>query len=96
MVWLVGFMDERGRPPSVRELASGLGMRSTRSAADHLGRLAALGAIEREPGEVRGISVADPDLWRRAPRSRYAPSAPARYTGAPEGSSARASCARNS
>ena len=82
MVWLVAFMDERGRPPSVRELGAGLGMRSTRSVADHLIRLAALDAIERIPGVTRGISVVDPDLWRTTPRSRYAPTEPARYTGA--------------
>ena len=81
MVWLVAFMDERGRPPSVRELAAGLGLRSTRSAADHLHRLHRLGAIERTPRTARGISVADPDLWRRVPRRRYAPTEPARYAG---------------
>ena len=67
----------------MRELAAGLGLRSTRSAADHLIRLARLGAIEKTPGAVRGISVADPDLWRAVPRARYAPTEPARYTGAP-------------
>lgn len=81
MTWIVAYMDEHGRPPSVRELAAGLAMRSSRSAADHLNRLSRLGAIERTPGVSRGICVADPDLWREVPRSRYAPADPVRYTG---------------
>jgi|GEM_PF-6536431 len=62
MVWIVAHMDAHGRPPSVRELAAGLGMRSTRSAVDHLIRLHALGAIQRTPNTARGISVPDPAL----------------------------------
>ena len=81
MVWLVAFMDERARPPSVRELAAGLGFRSTRTAVVRLNRLACCGAIECRPGVARGITIADPDLWREVPRERYAPAEPARYAG---------------
>jgi len=74
-------MDKRGRPPSVRELAAGMGFASTRSGIAHLHRLCGIGATTRTPVVAYGITVADPDLWRAVPRARYAPAEPARYAG---------------
>ena len=50
-------LDERGYPPTVRELSVLCGITSTSVVSYHLYRLAAASAIERDPGVSRGIRV---------------------------------------
>ena len=45
--FLVGFWQTRGYPPSIREVASHFGFKSTRAVVDHLGALERKGWINR-------------------------------------------------
>jgi len=51
------FVAERGYPPSIREIAKGLGYSSTKAIKVHLDDLAAQGIIKRKPGYARAIQV---------------------------------------
>ena len=51
------FVAERGYPPSIREIAKGLGYRSTKAIKVHLDDLAAQGIIKRKEGHARAIQV---------------------------------------
>ena len=53
-------VEERGFPPSVRELCERTGLTSPSSIHRHLNWLVAEGYISREPGIVRGIKVTMP------------------------------------
>lgn len=52
-------MDQRGYPPSVRELGAAIGLTSTSSVAHVLRSLEWKGYLRREPGRSRAISVLD-------------------------------------
>jgi repressor LexA len=47
-----GFVSEYGYPPSIREIAKGLGYKSTKAIKVHLDGLAAQGLIKRKLGFV--------------------------------------------
>ncbi len=47
----------QGYPPSVREICSGLGLRSSSTAHAHLSQLEAKGYIRRDPSKPRAIEV---------------------------------------
>jgi repressor LexA len=51
------FIAEKGFAPSTRELAAGLGFKSTESIHRYLIRLRDTGAIEWEPGKARTLRV---------------------------------------
>ena len=51
------FDDLHGYPPSIREIASAVGLRSTKSVKDHLDWLVAHGYINRSDRAARAISV---------------------------------------
>jgi repressor LexA len=53
--FLVGFWQSRGYPPSIREVASHFGFRSTRAVVDHLGALERKGWIVRTRERSRAI-----------------------------------------
>ena len=61
---LVGWIDEHGQAPTVRELCAVLGFSSTRTLTDHLVALERGAAIRREPRRRRNIHVVEPELWR--------------------------------
>jgi len=46
-------------PPTMRELATGLGFASTNSIARHVASLARKGFLTREPGKARTIRLTD-------------------------------------
>jgi SOS-response transcriptional repressor LexA len=50
-------ITDRGEAPTVKELSTELGMRSTATMHWHLGRIEALGYIAREPRTPRGIRL---------------------------------------
>jgi len=55
--YLLSHQQERGYPPTLREICSQFGMRSTRAASDHLKALERKGYIARNPEVSRGIEL---------------------------------------
>jgi len=58
--FIVQHLDERGRPPTVREIGDQFGMRSTGSVRTYLEALEKKGYIHRQTGVARGIMVTKP------------------------------------
>ena len=56
---IVGFIDEHGYPPSIRQLGRALGLTSPDSVSKRLRALQAEGRIEIAPGIARGIIIKD-------------------------------------
>ena len=54
---IVGFMLEKGYPPSVREIGKMVGLSSTSSVNAHLRRMAETGMINMEIDQPRTITV---------------------------------------
>lgn len=57
LLWIHKQWRVDGRPPTVREIATAFGIRSTNGANDHLKALEAKGWIERDAMVSRGIRV---------------------------------------
>lgn len=57
--FLTDFMQNHDYSPSYREIASGMGLKSVASVAEHIDNLVALGAIKRTPGASRSLEVVD-------------------------------------
>jgi repressor LexA len=66
---IIQYRDDRGYPPTVRELARILGVSSPRGATKHLEVLERKGWIRRTPGVSRGIEVMQPPLPSPADKS---------------------------
>ncbi|MFM1918111.1 MAG: LexA repressor [Actinomycetota bacterium] len=60
-------IDERGYPPSVREIAHGVGLTSSSSVAYQIGILEKLGFLRRDPNRPRALVVADPRIGTGEP-----------------------------
>ncbi|MGI9197070.1 MAG: transcriptional repressor LexA [Candidatus Nanopelagicales bacterium] len=54
-------VDERGYPPSVREIGEAVGLTSPSSVAHQLGVLEKKGMLRRDPHRPRALVVSDPD-----------------------------------
>lgn len=57
--YIVDHIKREGYPPSVREICTGVGIKSTSTIHSHLKRLQDLGRIEYTPGKRRAIIVPD-------------------------------------
>ena len=56
-------IEQRGLPPTIREIGEHFGIRSTKGVEDHLAALERKGAIQRQRGKSRAIRIPDrPDL----------------------------------
>lgn len=55
-------VEERGYPPSVREIGEAVGLSSPSTVHSHLNSLVAAGAIKRDPSKPRAIMVVDEGL----------------------------------
>lgn len=55
-------MDERGYPPSVREIGEGVGLTSPSSVSYQLGVLEKMGYLRRDPNRPRALVVSDAPL----------------------------------
>jgi repressor LexA len=62
------YIADKGYPPTLRELADGLGVGVTRGVVKHLEALERKGYLKRSPGASRGIELAS----RTAPQARDA------------------------
>ncbi|HLS09968.1 transcriptional repressor LexA [Lentibacillus sp.] len=68
-------VNEKGYPPSVREIAVAVGLASSSTVHGHLARLESKGFIRRDPTKPRAIEVLDQSEESHIPREepRYAP-----------------------
>lgn len=57
-------LKEKGYPPSVREICSAVGLRSTSTVHGHLERLEKKGLIKRDPTKPRAIEVIENNIYR--------------------------------
>lgn len=57
--YLRNFIDEKGYPPTIREIASGIGAKSPSTVQMYLETLIEKGYIERDPTKPRTISIVD-------------------------------------
>lgn len=55
--WIKLYISRKGYPPTVREVARGLGLVSTSTAFYHIEKLVKQGHIRRDPGIARSIVV---------------------------------------
>lgn len=60
-----GFIEEKGYPPSVREIGDGVGMASSSTVHGHLARLEEKGYIKRDPAKSRTIDLIDQERHAR-------------------------------
>ncbi|WP_217585527.1 transcriptional repressor LexA [Lentibacillus saliphilus] len=68
-------VNEKGYPPSVREIAEAVGLASSSTVHGHLSRLEKKGYIRRDPTKPRAIELLDPysDTTITRENVRYAP-----------------------
>ncbi len=65
------FCEERGFPPTHKEIAEGLGFSSPNAAGEHLRLLVKKGVVAVEPGVSRGLRIVE-DAETPSPRARHA------------------------
>lgn len=53
------FLDEKGYTPSYREIMTGLGLSSVSAVAEHIDNLIEKGALAKNPGEARSLTLID-------------------------------------
>lgn len=56
---------EDGFPPTVREICTAVGLRSTSTVHGYLSRLSDLGMIKKDPSSSRAIEVINDQAWHR-------------------------------
>lgn len=57
--FLISYMEENGESPSYREIATGVGLSSVASVAEHIDNLIDKGILQKNPGEPRSLEVLD-------------------------------------
>ena len=62
--FLKTYTDNKGYPPSVREICEAVGLRSTSSVHGHLKRLESKGLIKRDPTKPRALEIIDNSVKR--------------------------------
>jgi repressor LexA len=55
------FIDERGFPPTLREIGQGVGITAPSTVFTHVTALTEAGWLEREEGKPRAMRVTEPD-----------------------------------
>lgn len=58
-------INESGYPPTVREICTAVGLRSTSTVHGYLARLEKLGVIKRDPSSSRAIELTEDVVWRQ-------------------------------
>ncbi len=58
------FSQEKGYPPSVREICKAVGLSSTASVHNHLKKLQEMNFISRDSAKPRAIEITDESSWR--------------------------------
>lgn len=57
--FLNAYMSENEDSPSYREIATGIGLSSVASVAEHIDNLVEKGVLKKTPGEARSLEVLD-------------------------------------
>lgn len=57
--FIVQYIEDNGRPPTLREMAAAIGTSSTGVATYHRDKLIRAGLLEHEPEISRGLKVSD-------------------------------------
>jgi repressor LexA len=65
LMFIKSEIQEKGYPPSVREICSAVGLRSTSTVHGHLERLEKKGYIRRDPSKPRAIEVLDNQIAKK-------------------------------
>lgn len=73
LAFLAERIEQDGFPPSQTEIARAFGFKGVRAAQYHLEALEAAGAIERRPGQARGLRVLQPPPSAQADLQLEAP-----------------------
>ena len=60
--FLKTYTDNKGYPPSVREICEAVGLKSTSSVHGHLKRLESKGLIKRDPTKPRALEIKDDSI----------------------------------
>jgi repressor LexA len=64
-VFLKKFTEDKGYPPSVREICEAVGLRSTSTVHGHLKRLEKKGMIKRDPTKPRALEITELSLYKK-------------------------------
>ena len=67
LAFIEKMVNERGYPPSVREIAANVGLASTSAVHHHLTRLAKEGRLNRQPTRSRALSIPGAKQLRAVP-----------------------------
>lgn len=60
LAFIVKYNSDKGFSPSIREIASAVGLSSSSTVAGHIDRLIAKGLVKKEPYAARTLKVIDP------------------------------------
>ena len=63
--YILAFSEEHGYPPSVREIAEAIGLKSPATVHFHMKGLREAGVIAQAEGKTRAITITDPSHGRR-------------------------------
>lgn len=63
-VFIKNFVDDNGYPPSVRDVCSGLNIKSTATVFKYINKLDEIGELQKAPAKTRAINVLD-DRYKR-------------------------------
>jgi repressor LexA len=65
LVFIKEEITSKGYPPSVREICSAVGLKSTSTVHGHLDRLEKRGFIRRDPTKPRAIEILDRNAYQK-------------------------------
>ena len=65
LVYIKDRLQAKGYPPSVREIGTAVGLRSSSTVHSHLTKLEELGFLRRDPTKPRAIEVLSDTSWRQ-------------------------------
>ena len=68
--FLKTYTDNKGYPPSVREICEAVGLKSTSSVHGHLKRLESKGLIKRDPTKPRALEIKDDSIKDKIEKTR--------------------------
>lgn len=65
LTYIKDMLRAKGYPPSVREIGTAVGLRSSSTVHSHLTKLEEIGLLRRDPTKPRAIEVLDESLWKQ-------------------------------
>jgi repressor LexA len=65
LTYIKDMVHAKGYPPSVREIGTAVGLRSSSTVHSHLTKLEELGFVRRDPTKPRALEVFGEEVWRQ-------------------------------